>query len=521
MTHYHSFLQHIQLQDIEDNISTLQTQLSGFKNSLENDTFSLYELQIDYLYNKLDAVMIQLKTLEPNRVKRGLIDGLGSIIKSISGNLDYSDAIRYNNAIKILENSQTDIISEFNSHISLSKEWMNSYSNLISQLVENQSKLNSTLILLLDKDIHKDSNIIKYAKFAQLLTIITENIDDVLGELLKIENSLAFIRTSSTHHSMLNADSIARMIKKLREIYFKEQVIDLELRQYYDIIKPGYYYHGKQIVLVFKIPIASIESFDLFRLAVFPNRNMQALFPPSPYILTNRHTFLYMEAECPKYNNEWYLCEGRNNQLRTSSDCVQSLIQNQTMHHTCGMITITLSQEAMEALDERHYILSFPHPTQAHTTCEREDFITLNGSFLATIPVGCTLQAGGFSISNSEDKITGQPLRIQSIKSFEMDLPSNPNRMDLKSIDLGNLHSIQNKVMLQPTLDNTQRETSTLYHTTIPFYGTLVAIIALGGSIYTIRRRRKLPKLDPENQERSSGEAQEQFPATFHHPVLK
>lgn len=88
---------------------------------------------------------------------------------------------------------------------------------------------------------------------------------------------------------------------------------------------------------------------------------MQALFPPSPYILTNRHIFLYIEAECPKYNNEWFLCEKRNYHLRTSSDCIQNLIQNQTInHHTCEMTTINLSQEAMEALEERHYILPFP-----------------------------------------------------------------------------------------------------------------------------------------------------------------
>lgn len=57
ITHHHTFLQRIQLNDIEDKISTLQTQIQTFETRLPNDTYALYELQITYLNNKLEKAL--------------------------------------------------------------------------------------------------------------------------------------------------------------------------------------------------------------------------------------------------------------------------------------------------------------------------------------------------------------------------------------------------------------------------------------------------------------------------------
>ena len=48
----------------------------------------------------------QIQNLFTKRIKRGLINGLGSIIKSISGNLDQNDAEKYDNLIDQLKNNQ-------------------------------------------------------------------------------------------------------------------------------------------------------------------------------------------------------------------------------------------------------------------------------------------------------------------------------------------------------------------------------------------------------------------------------
>jgi hypothetical protein len=321
-THFHTFLQYINLKGIDDKINQLQIQLSDYSHRLSNDTSLLYELQISYISSKLVNLVKHLDTLKPRRMKRGLIDGLGSIIKSITGNLDNSDAIKYDNDIKILQDDNNKIGHELNNHVSLCKEWMVQHSIVISKLISNQVKINETLELILDSNAQKDYSLLKYAKFAQYLAIITENVNDVLEEIIRIENTLAFIQASSLHHSMLSTDILNHMIQILVKIYGKEKVLELELRHYYDIIKPGYYYSGDKIVIIFKMPIFSKDIHDLYKLAVAPNKLKQALVPPYPYIATNRNGYVYIEAECPKYSN-WYLCgEKMEHQLRQAPDCI-------------------------------------------------------------------------------------------------------------------------------------------------------------------------------------------------------
>ncbi|XP_022822053.1 uncharacterized protein LOC111354978 [Spodoptera litura] len=490
VTHYHSFLQYIELKDIDDKINLLLDQLSHYKYSLSNDTYMLYELQIDYLSNKLLRIADHLETLKPGRVKRGLIDGLGSIIKSVTGNLDQSDAIRYDSAIKTLQNNSNELAEEFNNHISLSKEWMAQHSNIVSKLVENQIKINETLRLILDNDAYRDNYLIKYAKFAQYLTILTENIDEVLGELVRIENILAFIHASSTHHSMLSTEVLGHMIQKLVKIYSRDQIVDLDIREYYDLIKPGYYYSGSQIVIVFKLPIFATDSFDLYKLSIAPNKFKQALIPPFPLIATNRKGFVYIEAECPKYDN-WYLCADKmDHQLRQQPDCIQHLILDQTIDEKCDVMELTLAKASMEELDERHYVISFPNSTRIHTVCGKEDYITVDGSYLATVPENCFLYTSEFAITNVNDHVEGRPLKIMNI-SYNMDIkPEKMTQLKLKSIDLSRVHDVQYQLMAQPAIRLNQIPDDALYHTTIPFY-TLLLLSAFALIILLIIRCNK------------------------------
>lgn len=316
ITHYHSFLQYVEITDIENRLDSIQTQLEFFQNKLDNQSFLLYELQINHLYHKLDKISSQLKTLEPGRSKRGLVNGLGSIIKSITGNLDHTDAQMYNNAIKLLENNDDKILSELNDHISFNKVWMSRYSNILSKLVNNQERINSTLELLLDVNVSAKNDLVRFAKFAQLLTIISDNADDLLLEISRIEDILAFIRASSTHHSMLSIDTLGNMTNRLRSIYSPDQILDADLREYYAVIKPGYYYTDKRIVIIFKVPIVSPDKFKLYRLAIVPNKLMYTFIPPYPFIATDGKVFEYIEAECPKFN-QFHLCEERIEQQPT------------------------------------------------------------------------------------------------------------------------------------------------------------------------------------------------------------
>lgn len=533
ITHYHSFLQYIDLADLEHQVNSIRDQISYFRTKLENNTLDLYEIQLDHLSKKLIKVDSELKGLEPNRARRGLIDGLGSIIKSVTGNLDQSDAARYDNAIKILEGNEHKMLSEFNDHISLNKDWITQCTQIIASIAENQEKINRTLGLILDSNAYAETSLSKYAKFAQLLAIISENTDDLSLELNRIENILAFVRASSTHHSMLRIDNLEGMVNKLKTIYGKNEVLDDELREYYTIIKPGFYFVGKRLVFIFKFPIVSPKSFDFYKLSIVPNKLNQTFIPSYPFLATDGKAFMYMEAECPKFNLHRLCEESINHQPRDLHDCIQNLIIHQSLDTSCQPTKITLTKEAMEQLDDRHYTLVFPQPTRTRLQCGRQEFITLHGSYLATIPLKCSIQTNEFFITNTNDQIKGQPLKITEIpRNFTFKDNHSIPHLKLTTANLNGLHHLEDKILLQRPVDLKPTD-GTFYHTTLPLYLSLfgAAVLVI---IIVIRRHRKRSKLTikkPSNERGQTPEhtyavpakstPRETTPATFSLNVLK
>lgn len=249
ISQYHSFVQFLDIHDIASKVFIVKNQLTSVRSELNNRTQFLYEPHIEHLDSKLDKISNQLQTFISSRAKRGLIDGLGSIIKSISGNLDYTDAIRYNNAIKVLQDNERELVSQYNHHISLSKEWISQHSKVLDTIAENQNKITSMVNKLINTTNVANSNLVDFAHFAQVLLILGDNIEELSEELLRIENLLAFIHANSTHHSMLNYDALKSMLVRLHKLYSKGGILDISIRDYYDVIKLGSYYSENKAVV--------------------------------------------------------------------------------------------------------------------------------------------------------------------------------------------------------------------------------------------------------------------------------
>ncbi|XP_061379911.1 uncharacterized protein LOC133319454 [Danaus plexippus] len=449
ISHYHSFIQHIDLHEIRSTIESVKTQLDSFSPQLHNRTNSLYQPHMNYLENKLYNVLNQLKSFETDRVKRGLINGLGSVIKSITGNLDYTDAQHYDEAIKSLQASENKLVTEFNSHVSLSKEWSSQYSKIISNIIENQSHLQTLINEISESIITSDNDLIKYAHLAQILLIITDNVDSVTQELYKLQNVLGFIKLSTVHHAVLNLETMNSMISNVSNLYGRQKVLDLDIRDYFDIIKIGSCYVGNKIVIVYKIPIVLPYTYDMYKLSIIPNLNQEILIPPFPYLTLYEKDFMYIEAECPK-SSKWYLCEdNRHLQSQESNDCIQHLILTQQRGSSCNPITVSLKKAAFEKLDDLHYSISFPAPTKTHLSCGQDSYRTLHGSYLVTIPQACYIETPQFTLTNVNNRLKGQAVRIMDLPSYNV-TPASASKIKLNSIDLKRLHEINTKVGLQP-----------------------------------------------------------------------
>ncbi|XP_013168064.1 PREDICTED: uncharacterized protein LOC106118051, partial [Papilio xuthus] len=102
-------------------------------------TFIDLKLQLDYIKN---LTIDKLQQVTPSsRIKRGLLNPLGSLIKIITGNLDNDDAIRYDKIITQFKNNQ----NINNRKITLITEMVQTIANTTFKLNDNLFQINNAI----------------------------------------------------------------------------------------------------------------------------------------------------------------------------------------------------------------------------------------------------------------------------------------------------------------------------------------------------------------------------------------
>lgn len=135
--------------------------------------------------------MGQLDTFEVNRARRGLMDGLGSVIKIVTRNLDYTDAMHYSQILIFFQDIQKDLIHEFNNHFSLTKNRTNQYSQVINNMAANQNKITTQINKIRETDATRENDLIKYAYSLRATRV--DHLKTVFSSSLPLSNEAPFV----------------------------------------------------------------------------------------------------------------------------------------------------------------------------------------------------------------------------------------------------------------------------------------------------------------------------------------
>lgn len=153
------------------------------------------------LKNSLDIILIKYNSvsISSSRFKRGLIDGLGSVIKSITGNLDHNDAVKYTKAISILQKNQEHLKNSVTQSITLNKHLLRAHNSTLSVIVNNQYKIHTQI-----NEVTREINMTNYRlsdfiKMTSLHYLLQSNCQMILDFFNSLENSISFSRLHITH----------------------------------------------------------------------------------------------------------------------------------------------------------------------------------------------------------------------------------------------------------------------------------------------------------------------------------
>ncbi|XP_074035881.1 uncharacterized protein [Leptinotarsa decemlineata] len=361
---------------------------------------SLHQYTEQHIDFQLKSVKEKLQSIYPLaiRKKRGLINGLGNIVKFVSGNLDQEDAQRYDAAIEKLQNNENQIVHSLNQQISLTHKILENNNKTFSLMIHNQNVIKESIEELNNNSTH-------FLSLLDTYTQIKFNLDTLLSILTNIENAISFAKLGTLHHSIISIDDIKSILDSLLKYHSKDQLVYSEIEdsyKQYDITPVDAYFSNTKLIFALHIPLVHPETFSHYHLYSIPTQNFTTIIPKNSFFTMSNDMFQYDSGPC-RYLNPNYLCP--NNYLidgTQESDCIFSILQVKYNEAVCQTATIVVNKPLIEEVSESNYIAIFPQQEKVQTRCDETDFVMLKGSFLIEIPYQCSIETSGHTPTRRE-----------------------------------------------------------------------------------------------------------------------
>lgn len=504
----HAFLHYYELDRIKDSIRNIEGYLDTYIEYIKSADpiyFSDTSLVINQiLISMLETIYDKFNTMYKHpRNKRGLINGLGSIIKSITGNLDHEDALFYSKAINILQNNQNSLKDKYNAGITLNKQILQTFNMTLSTIVSNEFKIHIKLNEIMSNVNMTNFRLSDFIKINSLFNLLKINLQNILNCITSLENALSFSKLSVTHHSVISSQNINFMFNILRNQYEPSELLvheNTEIRDYYDIIECGSYYVDNVIVFVLKFPIMHLDTFTYYHLFSTPTFNNTILIPPKPYLAMNSNNYHYMDGECKRFQEIYYCPEVDLIATSKPNDCIYQLILKQEICSSCSLVQFKAGTEIIQKLDDFHYILSFIKETRIEYRCDREEYQSLLGTYLFEVPEGCTVSTKLNHIKNYKNLIKGTPIKLLSFPVFKINIENKDKPLLLENVPLEQINKLQNLIEKENILNLDALQDKSYHYWTVPIYTVLCIIGLVAGILY-------LKKGHKRNQETSVTQA--------------
>jgi len=403
--------------------TTFHTQYNYLLLSVKRLKFSLWNTTIfrdEYLNYEhlLEEIKISVRTkwnkIFPDRIrrKRGLINGLGMLIKTITGNLDEKDAQHFNEAIDILKNSQQQLEDITKQQIIISTKAIQKFNTTAQKLVQNQQVLQQRLIQL-ENNLKNDTQ--EQTNNLLLFTICNQmlfSFNIILRTLESAEEAIVFSQIGKLHPSIIESESLFQELKSiepfLRDNKFPAELTLKNIPTIESSVRIKSYFRNMQIVFILEIPLIENALYSLYHLYTFPI-NIQAhlfqiIIPSSKFLLQNEQKYALTNQPCHELTKNNFLCENPHiERITETSPCEIQLVKFTNKYDQCHQRVVKLEERKIQKINENQWIAIFPNRTilqeECHQEVRRRD---LHGSYIITMDQDCKIQVGQTTLAASK-----------------------------------------------------------------------------------------------------------------------
>lgn len=413
----------------------------------QNSTISNLTInkQIEYLINIIESRLLYLGLekvgLRPSyRNKRGLVDGLGSVIKAITGNLDQNDAMQFNSEIKTIQTAINNNKSNQRRTISIMQDFMKDFERNIRYIKKNQEEISKAI-----NEYSKQRNDIQNDFLIKnILTNIETSLQQLYDRLEVLENAITFAHLKKMHPSIIDPTYLLEELNLIQNeisgyLAFPPNMENIHLWEKAIIVKA--YSDNETLTFILDVPLVAEQPYNLLHLYSIPNANNTILIPKYPFLVLGNTEFAYPHDTCIEITEDDVICKHLEWQtLLHSNDCIAQLIQHQEPQN-CTYATATYNNNIVQQIKENSWIVVIKQEEVIKTTCNNDvQYQRSKGVFLITTDSNCRVQI--------PNKILETHQRFVNIRETiplpHAHLTPKPSeiRVNLENIQLDNLKDI-------------------------------------------------------------------------------
>ena len=401
-----------------------------------------YRDQIEY---KLDLINKKLLFLNPtSRVKRGILNGLGSVVKVITGNLDDNDAIRFENEINKIRSS-VNSIQNFQRHsITLANSTINEFSDQLSKINENQHRL--TFLL---RNITFHSNIfINQLHFLEIYVQLGFSLQSILDRLMLLEDAMTFSKLGVMHPSILSPRNLILELLNLQRIYSFKTVTEIniiDINKIEQSITVKAYSTEHFLTFILEIPSIAPEIYDYVHLYSIPDKYNLTIIPQSKFLVLGNEGYAYLSEGCRKISEGMQLCKSLEiKSIENSEDCIIALIKHQRANCTQARIHFKLGK--LQKVSEMSWLAVLQDTEVIRTQCGlKTGYQRISGIVLITITDDCIVQVMNTTLRTHIKTISiNEVIPLPKVNSLFI----NEVRYEihLEDISLDSIHQLANSI---------------------------------------------------------------------------
>lgn len=235
----------------------------------------------------------------PKRVKRGLINALGTTIKFITGNPDQQDLDLINQNLEILEHNSNNVISNQIKQIKIN--------NVLQETINKVSKT----LRSIKEQINENST--SFRKDLELINLIF-NIDILTKILEDLEEQIAFAKNNYLNKNILSPTEREYIWKFLKNQHLNVNFED----EIYKFVQAFVSLQNNHIIIIVKIPIIDHNEYTLMQLEPV-NMNETRIDTDIRYVANHQQTFYEQKERC-------FICV---NDYPVTDECVFNILVNQ------------------------------------------------------------------------------------------------------------------------------------------------------------------------------------------------